>query len=53
MKTPKPEIYITNGHFFNSYEDVEKYAKEKGLRIVNTETLHTKKGIRHLITLGA
>lgn len=49
----KKEIYIANGNFFNSYEEVEKYAKEKGLRITNTEALHTKKGIHHLITLGA
>lgn len=43
------EKYIANGSTFQSYEEVEEYAKQLGLRITNTETI--KKGV-YLITLN-
>lgn len=48
MKTK--EKYIADGKFFASYEEVEQYAKEKGLRITNTETI--KKNV-FLISLNS
>jgi hypothetical protein len=48
MKTK--ERYIANGKIFASYEEVEQYAKEQGLRITNTETI--RKNV-YLITLNS
>lgn len=35
----KREKFIADGKFFYNLEAVEAYAKEKGLRIANTETI--------------
>lgn len=44
----KKETYIADGSKFKSMEEVEAYAKKKGLRVVNTETI--RKGV-YLIDL--
>lgn len=41
--------YIADGKHFESYEKVENYAKELGMRITNTETI--RKGV-YLISLN-
>lgn len=46
----KKDVFIANGRRFSSYEDVERYARENGLRIANTEII--RKGV-HLITLNS
>lgn len=51
MKT-KREIFIADGRFFSTYEEVENYARENGYRITNTSAIKTPKGIRHLIDLN-
>jgi len=51
MKT-ELEKFIADGRVFNSYEEVELYAKENGYRIKNTEAIRTKNGMRHIIDLG-
>ena len=38
-KAMKTEKYIANGRIFKTFEEVEKYAKERNLRITNTETI--------------
>lgn len=48
----KSEKFIADGKIFNSYEEVEKYAKSQGYRIKNTTAIHVKSGIRHLIDIG-
>lgn len=48
----KQETFIADGRFFNSYEEVEEYARMNGYRISNTEVLKTKKGTKHLISLN-
>lgn len=35
----KKETYIADGRKFQTMEQVEAYAKSKGFRVVNTETL--------------
>jgi hypothetical protein len=47
----KKEIYKADGITFNSYEEVEKYAKENNKRIINTNVI-THKGVKvHLVDL--
>lgn len=35
----KTETYIADGRKFKTMEEVEAYAKSKGYRVVNTETI--------------
>jgi hypothetical protein len=46
------EKFIADGCVFNSYEEVEKYAKDNGYRITGTEAVKTKKGMRHIVSLN-
>jgi hypothetical protein len=46
------ELFIADGRFFNSFEEVEDYAKMNGYKISNSEVINTKKGTRHLIALN-
>lgn len=48
----KREIYIANGNYFNSFEEVVEYAEKLGVRVTNTETIHKKKRTVYLITLN-
>lgn len=50
MKT-KRNIYKADGKTFNSFEEVEQYAKNSGYRIVNTETIKRKGANIYLIDL--
>jgi len=52
VKMSKKTTFIANGSHFPSMEKVEEYAKQKGLRVTNTETIHRKNMVIHLITLN-
>jgi len=39
MKTPK-EIFKANGRTFNTYEEVESYARKNNYRITNKDTVN-------------
>jgi hypothetical protein len=44
--------YIINGLVFFTQQEAENYATLKGLRITKIQTIQTKKGKRHILTLS-
>ena len=51
MKTT--EIFKADGKTFHAYEEVERYARENGYRITNTQCIKVKGKRIHLIDLSS
>jgi hypothetical protein len=47
------ELFKADGRTFQTYEEVEKYARENGYRITNTQCIKTKGRRVHLIDLSS